>query len=80
MVLSPSLQEFWCFPVQQGLMGCGMSPWIVLVLPCFRENVVATCKIGSCLCSLENLLQKKVFVFFLEIKFQNGAYLKKGLF
>ena len=35
-----------------------MSPWSVLVSPCFRENVVATCKIGSFLCSLDNLLQK----------------------
>ena len=31
--------------------GCGMGPWLVLVSPCFRENVVATCKIGSFLCS-----------------------------
>ena len=34
--------------------GCGMGPWLVLVSPCFRENVVATCKIGSFLCSLDN--------------------------
>ena len=55
-----------------------MAPWLVLVSPCFRENVVATCKIGSFLCSLDNLLQKNVIVlFFLEIKFQNGAHLKK---
>ena len=27
--------------------GCGLGPWLVLVSPCFRENVVATCKIGS---------------------------------
>ena len=57
-----------------------MGPWLVLVSPCFRENIVATCKIGSFLCSLDNLLQKNVIVFFLEIKFQNGAHLKKGLF
>ena len=57
-----------------------MGPWLVLVSPCFRENVVATCQIGSFLCSLDNLLQKNVIVFFLEIKFQNGAHLKKGLF
>ena len=43
--------------------GCGMGPWLVLVSPCFRENVVATCKIGSFLCSLDNLLQKNVIVF-----------------
>ena len=59
--------------------GCGMGP--LLVPPCFRENVVATCKIGSFLCSLDNLLQENVIVwFFLEIKFQNGTHLKKGLF
>ena len=63
-----------------GLKGCGMGPGLVLVSPCFRENVVATCKIGSFLCSLEHLLQKNVIVlFFLEIKFQNGAHLKKRL-
>ena len=41
-----------------------MGPWLALVSPCFRENVVATCKIGSFLCSLDNLLQKNVIVFF----------------
>ena len=44
--------------------GCGMGPWVVLVSPCFRENIVATCKIGSFLCSLDNLLQKNVIVLF----------------
>ena len=29
------------------IKGCGMGPWLVLVCPCFRENIVATCKIGS---------------------------------
>ena len=42
------------------LTGCGMGPWLVLVSPCFRENVVATCKIECVLCSLDNLLQKNV--------------------
>ena len=43
-----------------------MGPWLVLVSSCFRENVVAvaTCKIGSFLCSLDNLLQKNVIVLF----------------
>ena len=41
-----------------------MGPWRVLVSPCFRENVVTTCKIGSILCSLDNLLQKNAIVFF----------------
>ena len=43
-----------------------MGPWLVLVSPCFRENVVATCRIGSFLCSVDNLLQKNVIVFFFE--------------
>ena len=47
------------------LKGCGMGPWLVLVSPCFRENVVAKCKIESFLCSLDNLLQKNVIVLFL---------------
>ena len=41
-----------------------MGPWLVLVSPWFRENVVATCKIVSFLCSLDNLLQKNVIVLF----------------
>ena len=41
-----------------------MGPWLVLVSPCTRESVVATCKIGSFLCSLEYLLQKNVIVLF----------------
>ena len=46
----------------QAVKGCGMGPWFVLVSPCFTENVVATCKIGSFLCILDNLLQKNVIV------------------
>ena len=58
-----------------------MGPWLVLVSPRFRQNLVATCKIWPFLCSLDNLLQKNVIVFFfLEIKYQNGAHLQKGLF
>ena len=41
-----------------------MGPLLVHVSPCFRENVVVTCKIGSFLCSLDNLLQKNIIVFF----------------
>ena len=47
---------------QKRFKGCGMGPWLVLVSPCFRENVVATCKVLSFLCSLDNLLQKNVIV------------------
>ena len=48
------------------LNGCGMGPLLFLVSPCFRETVVVTCKLGSLLCSLDNLLQKNVIIFFLE--------------
>ena len=41
-----------------------MGPWPVLVSPCFRENADVTCKIGSFLCSLDNLLQKNLIVLF----------------
>ena len=34
----------------------------------------------SVLCTLDNFLLKNVNAFFLEIKFQNGAYLKIGLY
>ena len=61
--------------------GCGMGPLLVLVSPCFRENVVVTCKIGSFLCSLDNLLQKNVIVFFLENQISKWrSFEKKRLF
>ena len=55
--------------------------WVggLFLFPLVLGKIVATCKIGSFLCSLDNLLQKNVIVLFLEIKFQNGAHLKKGL-
>ena len=63
------------------LKGCGMGPWLVLVSPCFRENVVATCKIGSFLCSLDNLLQKNVIVFFFGNQISKWrSFEKKGYF
>ena len=50
-----------------------MGLWLVLVSPCFRKNVVATCKIGSFLCSLYNLLQKNVIcVLFWKSNFQKA--------
>ena len=55
-------------------MACSCSP-------CFRENVVATCKIGSFLCSLDNLLQKNVIVFFFGNQISKWrSFEKKGLF
>ena len=47
--------------------------------PCFRENVVVTCKIGSFLCSLDNLLQKNWFLFW-KSNFKLALIWKKGLF
>ena len=43
-----------------------MGPLLVLVSPCLRETIVVTCKIGSFLCSLDNLPRKNVIVFFFE--------------
>ena len=48
-----------------------MGPLLVLVSPCFRENVVVTCRIGSFSCSLDNLLQKNVIGFFFFFFFLN---------
>ena len=59
------------------LKGCGMGPWLVLVSPCFRENVVATCKIGSFLCSLDNSLQKNVIVLFFGNQISKWRSLEK---
>ena len=47
----------------------------------FRENVVATCKIGSFLCSLYNLLQKNVIVLFFGNQISKWrSFEKKGYF
>ena len=62
--------------------GCGMGTLFVLVSPWFRENVVFTCKIGSFLCSLDNLLQKKrnCFLFFWKSNFKMALIWKKSYF
>ena len=63
------------------LKGCGMGPWLALVSPCFRENVVATCKIGSFLCSLDDLLQKNVIVLFFGNQISKWrSFEKKAIF
>ena len=64
-------------PPPPDLKGCGMGPWLVLVSPCFREKVVATCKIGSFLCSLDNLLQKNVIVLFFGNQISKWRSLEK---
>ena len=64
-----------------GIKGCGMGPLLVLVSPCFRENVGATCKIGSFLFSLDNLLQKNVIVLFFGNQISKWrSFEKKGYF
>ena len=63
------------------LKECGMGPWLVLVSLCFRENVAASCKIGSFLCSLDNLLQKNVIVLFFGNQISKWcSFEKKGYF
>ena len=63
------------------LKGCGMGTWLVLVSPCLRENLVATCKIESFLCCLDNLLQKKVTVFFFGNQISKWrSFEKKAIF
>ena len=56
---------FCCIP-SAGLTGVEWVHCLFLFPPRFRETVVATCKIGSFLSSLDNLLQKNVIVFFSE--------------
>ena len=56
---------------------CGMGTLFVLVSPCFRENVVVTCKIGSFLCSLDTLLQISVIVFFFGNQISKWRSFKK---
>ena len=78
------LQEITCaFVIHFYLIlkGCGMGTLFVLVFPCFTENVVVTCKIGSFLCSLDNLLQKNVIVFFFRNQISKWrSFEKKGYF
>ena len=55
-----------------------MGPLFVLVSPCFRENAVVTCKIGSFLCSLDTLLQKNVFFSFFRNQISKWRSFGKG--
>ena len=58
-----------------------MGTLFVLVSSCFRENVVVTCKIGSFLCNLDNLLQKNVIVFSFENQISKWrSFEKKTIF
>ena len=61
--------------------GCGMGTLFVLVSPCFKENIVVTCKIGSFLCILDDLLQKNVIVFFFGNQFSKWrSFEKRAIF
>ena len=60
--------------------GCGMGPWLVLVSPCFRENIVATCKIGSFLCSLDNLPHQNVIVLFFGNQISKWRSFERAIF
>ena len=67
--------------LQNHIKGCGMGTLFVLVSPCFGENVVVTCKIGSFLCSSDKLLQKNVIVFFFGNQISKWrSFEKKGCF
>ena len=67
--------------VYKGVKGCGMGPWLVLVSPCFRENIVATCKIRYFLCSSDNLLQKNIIVLLFGNQISKWrSFEKKGYF
>ena len=60
------------------LKGYGMGTLFVLVSPCFRKTVVVTCKIRSFLCSLDNLLQKNIIVFFFGNQISKWRSFEKG--
>ena len=67
--------------IGHSIKGCGMGPLLVLVSPCFRENVVVTCKIGSFLRSLDNLLLKNEIAFFFRNQISKWrSFEKKGYF
>ena len=57
-----------------------MGTLFVFVSPCFRENVVVTCKIGCFLCRLDNLLQKNLIVFFFGNQISKWRSFEKVLF
>ena len=68
----------WPLATVRTLKGTQMAPLLALVSPCFRGNVIVMCMQNCvCLCSLDNFLLKMFFFSFVEIKFQDGAHLKK---
>ena len=58
-----------------------MGTLFVFVSPCLSKNGVVTCKIESFLCSLDNLLQKNVIVFFFGNQISKWrSFEKKAIF
>ena len=58
-----------------------MGPLLVLVCRCFGENVIATCKIVSFVCCLDNFRLKNVIIsFFWKTNFKMVLIWKKGYF
>ena len=78
IVRKTSVLNDFGFGMLFSLNGCGMGLLFVLVSPCFRENVVVTCKTGSFLCSLDNLLQKNELFLFFENQWR--SFEKRAIF
>ena len=59
-----------------------MGPLLVLVYPCFMENIIVTCTIVSFLYNLDNFLLKNVIIFFFFWKsyFKNDSLEKMAIF
>ena len=58
-----------------------MGPLLVLVCPCFRENVMVTCQIVSFLCSFDNFLLENVIIFFFGNQISKWrSFEKKAIF
>ena len=61
-----------------GLKDREMGPLLALVSPCFRENVIVTCKIVSVLCSLDQFSSEKCNCFlFWKSNFQRWRSFEK---
>ena len=57
--------------------GTQIGPLLLLVCPCYRESLIATCKIVSFLCSLDNCLMENVIVFFFGNQISNWPSFEK---
>ena len=69
----------WSKELLMQVKGFGMGPLLVLVSPCFRENVFVTCKIGSFLCSLDTSEKRNCFLFW-KSNFKMALIWKKYYF